>query len=140
MAHDAALPIFTGHRIGTAEVESALVLNNKCAEAAVVGYEHPIKGQGIYAYVTLMDQVDPEDSVKKELVQCAAPHSLASSSMLLLVLHAVLLCSCCASAVQWQALLQRPVLPPVLQRAWIWANPAASAHHTWHRLYVLIVR
>jgi hypothetical protein len=41
--------------IGTAEVESALVAHPKCAEAAVVGYEHPIKGQGIYAYVTLME-------------------------------------------------------------------------------------
>ena len=44
----------SGHRLGTAEVESALVLHPKVAEAAVVGFEHPIKGQGIYAYVTLM--------------------------------------------------------------------------------------
>ena len=95
MAHDAALPIFTGHRIGTAEVESALVLNNKCAEAAVVGYEHPIKGQGIYAYVTLMDQVDPEDSVKKELVQCAAPRSLPLRPCCCLC---CMLC-CCAAVV-----------------------------------------
>lgn len=45
----------SGHRIGTAEVESSLVHHESCAEAAVVGVEHPIKGQGIYAYVTLMD-------------------------------------------------------------------------------------
>jgi acetyl-CoA synthetase len=46
---------FPPNSIGTAEVESALVAHPKCAEAAVVGYEHPIKGQGIYAYVTLME-------------------------------------------------------------------------------------
>eukprot|EP00892_Ulva_mutabilis_P006453 jgi/Ulvmu1/417/UM001_0424.1 len=57
----------SGHRIGTAEVESALVLNPKCAEAAVVGYEHPIKGQGIYAYVSLMDGVDFTDELRNEL-------------------------------------------------------------------------
>ena len=44
----------SGHRLGTAEIESALVLHEKVAEAAIVGFEHPIKGQGIYAYVTLM--------------------------------------------------------------------------------------
>lgn len=56
-------------RIGTAEVESALVAHPKCAEAAVVGYEHPIKGQGIYAYVTLMEGVDPTEDIRRELVQ-----------------------------------------------------------------------
>jgi AMP-binding enzyme C-terminal domain len=60
----------SGHRIGTAEVESALVLNDKCAEAAVVAYEHAIKGQGIYAYVTLMDGVEPSDALRKELIGC----------------------------------------------------------------------
>ena len=59
----------SGHRIGTAEVESALVLHDSCAEAAVVGYEHPIKGQGIYAYVTLMEGKEYSDGLKKELVQ-----------------------------------------------------------------------
>ena len=58
----------SGHRIGTAEVESALVLHEQCAEAAVVGYEHPIKGQGIYAYVTLNDGAEFTDALKKELV------------------------------------------------------------------------
>ena len=48
----------SGHRIGTAEVESALASHPACAEAAVVGYDHPIKGQGIYAYVTLMDSME----------------------------------------------------------------------------------
>ena len=48
----------SGHRIGTAEVESALVLHEKVAEAAVVGFPHPIKGQGIYAYVTTMTGVN----------------------------------------------------------------------------------
>ena len=60
----------SGHRIGTAEVESALVLNEKCAEAAVVGFEHPIKGQGIYAFVTLMDGVEFNADAQKELVMC----------------------------------------------------------------------
>ncbi|NNE39133.1 MAG: AMP-binding protein, partial [Gammaproteobacteria bacterium] len=59
----------SGHRMGTAEVESALVLHNAVAEAAVVGYPHDIKGQGIYAYVTLMAGVEYEDELKKELVQ-----------------------------------------------------------------------
>jgi acetyl-CoA synthetase len=58
----------SGHRMGTAEVESALVLHEKVAEAAVVGYPHDIKGQGIYAYVTLMAGVEGSDELKKELV------------------------------------------------------------------------
>ena len=58
----------SGHRIGTAEVESALVLHNKVAEAAVVGFPHQIKGQGIYAYVTLMEGVDSNNELRKELV------------------------------------------------------------------------
>ncbi|SIO11907.1 acetyl-coenzyme A synthetase [Rhodovulum sp. ES.010] len=57
----------SGHRMGTAEVESALVAHAAVAEAAVVGYPHEIKGQGIYAYVTLMNEVDPTDALKKEL-------------------------------------------------------------------------
>jgi len=58
----------SGHRLGTAEIESALVLHPHVAEAAVVGYPHDIKGQGIYAYVTLMAGVEPTDALKKELV------------------------------------------------------------------------
>ncbi len=58
----------SGHRMGTAEVESALVLHEKIAEAAVVGYPHDIKGQGIYAYVTPIIGVEPSDELKKELV------------------------------------------------------------------------
>jgi acetyl-CoA synthetase len=58
----------SGHRLGTAEVESALVLHDQVAEAAVVGYPHPIKGQGIYAYVTLMAGVEPSETLRKELV------------------------------------------------------------------------
>jgi len=58
----------SGHRMGTAEVESALVLHDKVAEAAVVGYPHDIKGQGIYAYVTLMVGEQPSDELKKELL------------------------------------------------------------------------
>ncbi|MFH5774480.1 acetate--CoA ligase [Paracoccus broussonetiae] len=57
----------SGHRMGTAEVESALVAHEKVAEAAVVGYPHHLKGQGIYAYVTLMNGVDPSDELKREL-------------------------------------------------------------------------
>jgi acetyl-CoA synthetase len=57
----------SGHRMGTAEVESALVAHEMVAEAAVVGYPHPIKGQGIYAYVTLMNGVEPTDALRKEL-------------------------------------------------------------------------
>ncbi len=59
----------SGHRMGTAEVESALVLHEAVAEAAVVGYPHDIKGQGIYAYVTLMGGVESSDDLKKSLVQ-----------------------------------------------------------------------
>ncbi len=57
----------SGHRMGTAEVESALVAHPKVAEAAVVGYPHEIKGQGIYAYVTLMNGEEPSDALRKEL-------------------------------------------------------------------------
>ncbi|WP_037293775.1 acetate--CoA ligase [Roseobacter sp. CCS2] len=57
----------SGHRMGTAEVESALVAHAKVAEAAVVGYPHDIKGQGIYAYVTLMNGQEPSDALRKEL-------------------------------------------------------------------------
>ncbi|MCF6443718.1 acetate--CoA ligase [Nereida sp. MMG025] len=57
----------SGHRMGTAEVESALVAHAKVAEAAVVGYPHDIKGQGIYAYVTLMNGVEPTPELRKEL-------------------------------------------------------------------------
>ncbi len=59
----------SGHRLGTAEVESALVLHPAVAEAAVVGFPHDIKGQGIYAYVTLMVNRAPSDGLYKELVQ-----------------------------------------------------------------------
>jgi acetyl-CoA synthetase len=59
----------SGHRMGTAEVESALVLHDAVAEAAVVGYPHDIKGQGIYAYVTLMHGVEASEELKKELVK-----------------------------------------------------------------------
>ncbi|MGE8296445.1 MAG: acetate--CoA ligase [Pseudomonas sp.] len=58
----------SGHRIGTAEVESALVLHDAVAEAAVVGYPHDVKGQGIYAYVTLMNGQEPSDELKKDLL------------------------------------------------------------------------
>ena len=58
----------SGHRLGTAEVESALVAHDHVAEAAVVGYPHPIKGQGIYAYVTLMSGVAPDEALRKDLV------------------------------------------------------------------------
>ena len=57
----------SGHRMGTAEVESALVAHEKVAEAAVVGYPHEIKGQGIYCYVTLMNGVEPTEDLRKEL-------------------------------------------------------------------------
>ncbi|MEQ1877206.1 MAG: acetate--CoA ligase [Bdellovibrionia bacterium] len=60
----------SGHRIGTAEVESALVGHKQVAESAVVGYPHDIKGQGIYAYVTLKNGVEPTNELKKELVAC----------------------------------------------------------------------
>ncbi|MGY3260167.1 acetate--CoA ligase [Pseudomonas chlororaphis] len=58
----------SGHRIGTAEVESALVLHDSIAEAAVVGYPHDVKGQGIYAFVTPMNGVEPSEELKKELL------------------------------------------------------------------------
>jgi len=59
----------SGHRLGTAEIESALVAHKKVAEAAVVGYPHQIKGQGIYAYVTLNDNIEPSEELKNELIQ-----------------------------------------------------------------------
>ena len=59
----------SGHRMGTAELESAVVLHESVAEAAIVGFPHEIKGQGIYAYVTLNSGVEPTDDLKKELVQ-----------------------------------------------------------------------
>jgi acetyl-CoA synthetase len=59
----------SGHRMGTAEVESALVAHAKVAEAAVVGMPHDVKGQGIYAYVTLNANAEPSDDLRKELVQ-----------------------------------------------------------------------
>ena len=58
----------SGHRMGTAEVESALVLHASVAEAAVVGFPHDIKGQGIYAYVTLMREAEPSPELRRELV------------------------------------------------------------------------
>ena len=58
----------SGHRIGSAEVESALVSHDSCAEAAVVGYEHPVKGQGIWAFVTLVEGQEQHDNLKKELI------------------------------------------------------------------------
>jgi len=58
----------SGHRMGTAEVESAMVLHPDVAEAAVVGCPHDIKGQGIYAYVTLMDGKEPSEDLRKELI------------------------------------------------------------------------
>lgn len=59
----------SGHRIGTAEIESALVANSRVAEAAVVGYPHDIKGQGIYAFVTLKAGETPSEDIRKELIQ-----------------------------------------------------------------------
>ena len=60
--------IVSGHNLGTAELESALVLHDAVAEAAIVGYPHDIKGQGIYAYVTLINDVEPTEELRKELV------------------------------------------------------------------------
>jgi acetyl-CoA synthetase len=58
----------SGHRIGTAEVESALVLHDSVAEAAVVGYPHDVKGMGIYAFVTTMAGIEPDEALRKELL------------------------------------------------------------------------
>ncbi|GEN24853.1 acetyl-coenzyme A synthetase [Halomonas cupida] len=59
----------SGHRMGTAEIESSLVAHQAVAEAAVVGFPHDIKGQGIYIYVTLTDEVEPSEELRKELTQ-----------------------------------------------------------------------
>ena len=59
----------SGHRMGTAEIESALVAHPKVAEAAVVGMPHAIKGQGIYAYVTCNAEIEPDEALRKELIQ-----------------------------------------------------------------------
>jgi acetyl-CoA synthetase len=61
--------IVSGHNLGTAEIESALVLHDAVAEAAVVGYPHEVKGQGIYAYVTVIDGMEPSDELRTELIQ-----------------------------------------------------------------------
>ncbi|MDR6756542.1 acyl-coenzyme A synthetase/AMP-(fatty) acid ligase [Mycoplana sp. BE70] len=58
----------SGHRMGTAEVESALVAHETVSEAAVVGYPHDLKGQGIYCYVTLMEGEQPSDALRKDLI------------------------------------------------------------------------
>jgi acetyl-CoA synthetase len=60
--------VVSGHNLGTAELESALVLHPAVAEAAIVGFPHDIKGQGIYAYVTLVNGVEPSEALRKELV------------------------------------------------------------------------
>ena len=62
----------SGHRLGTAEIESALVLHPQVAEAAVIGYPHDIKGQGIYAYVTLMQGIEPTAELRKALINLCA--------------------------------------------------------------------
>jgi acetyl-CoA synthetase len=59
----------SGHRLGTAEIESALVAHHSVAEAAVVGYPHDIKGQGIYAYVTLTSEATADDELRKALIK-----------------------------------------------------------------------
>src|SRR5690606_15860927 len=64
----------SGHRMGTAEVESALVHHEAVAEAAVVGFPHATKGQGIYAYVTLVAGREPSDALREELVQHVRDH------------------------------------------------------------------
>jgi len=64
----------SGHRIGTAELESALVAHDQVAEAAVVGFPHEVKGQGIYAYVTLLKDVEPSAALRDELVQYVREH------------------------------------------------------------------
>ncbi len=64
----------SGHRLGTAEVESAWVAHHAVSEAAVVGFPHPLEGQGIYAYVTLKVGVSPSDSLKEELKECVKQH------------------------------------------------------------------
>ena len=61
--------IVSGHNLGTAELESALVLHDTVAEAAIVGYPHDIKGQGIYAYVTLVSGIEPSEDLRNELVK-----------------------------------------------------------------------
>jgi acetyl-CoA synthetase len=62
----------SGHRLGTAEIESALVLHEAVAEAAVVGFPHEIKGQGIFCYITLMDNESPTRVLKDELINLCA--------------------------------------------------------------------
>ena len=72
----------SGHRMGTAEVESALVLHHEVAEAAVVGYPHAIKGEGIYAYVTLMAGSDPSDELRKQLLDMCVKEIGAIASLI----------------------------------------------------------
>jgi acetyl-CoA synthetase len=62
----------SGHRLGSAEVESALVLHDAVAEAAVVGYPHDLKGQGVYAFVSLMHDAQPSEALRQELSELVA--------------------------------------------------------------------
>ena len=71
----------SGHRLGTAEVESALVSHTTVAEAAIVGYPHNIKGQGIYAFVTLTEKTEPTDELKHNLTQWVRQHLGALASL-----------------------------------------------------------
>ena len=64
----------SGHRIGTAEVESALVSHPECAEAAVVGVEHEVKGQCVYAFVTPIEGVEYSEDLRKSLVVSVRTH------------------------------------------------------------------
>ncbi len=91
----------SGHRMGTAEVESALVAHAKVAEAAVVGYPHDIKGQGIYAYVTLIAGEEPSEELRNELVQWVRARDRAD---------------CLAGLIQWAPSLPKTRSGKIMRR------------------------
>jgi acetyl-CoA synthetase len=107
----------SGHRMGTAEVESALVAHPKVSEAAVVGYPHDIKGQGIYCYVTLMAGEQGSDELRKELVshvrnEMGPLHRRTRSSLRLACPRPALARSCAVSCARSpRTTLDRWVIP-----------------------------
>jgi acetyl-CoA synthetase len=103
----------SGHRMGTAEIESALVMHEQVAEAAVVGYPHDIKGQGIYAYVTLNVGVEPSEELRKELVDLVRKETLFNGRPV--CQKPVQVKSCAAFCVKWPLMnLTTWAIPPHL--------------------------
>jgi acetyl-CoA synthetase len=117
----------SGHRIGTAEVESALVLHDQVAEAAVVGYPHDVKGQGIYAFVTPMNGVEPSDALKKHLLELVQQARLVASPNVELIQWAPAL-----PKTRSGKIMRRILRKIACQRDWTaWATPRPWPTPAW---------